>query len=332
MPAKGQDAAGPGRDAKPRRIAMLIYPGAAPLDFVGPLQVFDVANGLRRRMLYEIFTVAAGMEPVATPLGISFVPACTMADVPLPLDTLLVSGARSPDFGMSPEIFEWLRHVQPKARRFGSICTGAFVLAAAGLATSKRMTTHWMFCSELARRHPEAKVEVDPIYVRDGTFYSSAGISAGIDLALALVEEDHGRDFALAIARHLVLPLKRSGGQAQFSPELQAQYSTDPAIEHVQLWCYENLAADLRVPALAERAGMKVRSFARLFHEQTGDSPGDFVASARLQAARRLLEERELPLKMVASRCGLGSVAGMRRVFLRELGVSPAAYRAHFHS
>ena len=303
----------------PRRIAMLIYPGIAALDVAGPLQVFGFSNFLMQRQLYEIFTVGPTAEAIQTGLGFAFQPACSMHDLPLPVDTLLVSGGSGPDAVQDPEIFEWLRQTVPKSRRYGSICTGVFVLANAGLIAGKRVTTHWALGAELARRNPTATVEVDSIFVRDGSLYSSAGISAGIDLALALLEEDHGRDFALKIARYLVLFLKRSGGQAQFSTLLQAQFSSIPAIQQLQSWCHENLDGDLRVSALAKRVSMSERNFIRSFREGTGRTPAEFVMSLRLQEARRLLEETAIAPKVVAQRCGLGSAAAMRRIFLREL-------------
>ena len=205
-----------------------------------------------------------------------------MAALPLPVDTLLVSGGGAPDSGTQPEILAWLRQATPRARRFGSICTGAFALGAAGLIDGKRVATHWAFGAELARRYPAARVETDPIFVRDGALYSSAGISAGIDLALALLEEDHGRDFALTVARFLVLFLKRSGGQAQFSTQLQAQFSSVPAIRQAQHWCHENLDGDLSIGALAKRVAMSERSFARAFREETGGTPAEFVAVGAL--------------------------------------------------
>lgn len=316
----------------PRRVAMLIYPGVAPLDVTGPLQVFGVANFLRKRKLYDVMTIAPDAGPVTTPLGFSFLPACAMTALPLPIDTLLVSGGGGPDAGCEPIMLDWLRGAAPRARRFGSICTGAFTLGAAGLIAGKRVTTHWAFGSELARRNPTAKVDIDAIFVRDGNLYTSAGISAGIDLALALVEDDHGRDFALAIARYLVLFLKRSGGQAQFSTQLKAQFSSIPAIQKVQLWCHDNLRGDLHVAALAKRAAMSERNFIRLFHEDTGETPGEFVELARLQVACRLLEENMLSIKEIAARCGLGSAATLRRIFTRRLGVSPVHYRDKFNA
>jgi len=311
---------------------MLIYPGVAALDVAGPLQVFGLANFLTKRQLYDIVTVAPTTEPVSTGLGFALLPACAMADLPQPVDTLLVSGGRGPDTTTEPAIINWLAQTAPQARRFGSICTGVFVLADAGLIAGKRVTTHWALGGELARRNPTATVDVDAIFIRDGQLYSSAGISAGIALALALLEEDHGRGFALKVARFLVLFLKRSGGQTQFSSVLQAQFSSVPAIQQVQTWCHENLDGDLRIVALAKRAAMSERSFVRAFHEDTGRTPAEFVLSTRLQGARRLLEETELAPKVVAQRCGLGSAAAMRRVFMRELGVSPMEYREKFYT
>ncbi len=314
------------------RVAMLIYPGVAPLDVAGPLQVFGVANFLRKQKLYDVVTVAPTAEPVQTPLGFAFMPSCAMTELPLPVDTLLVSGGGGPDSGTQPAILGWLRVAAPTARRFGSICTGAFALGAAGLLDGKRVTTHWAFGEDLAQRHPRAVVDIDPIFIRDGNLYTSAGISAGIDLALALVEEDHGRDFALSIARYLVLFLKRSGGQAQFSPQLRAQFSAVPAIQRVQEWCHANLGGDLHVPNLCEIAGMSERSFIRKFQQETGDTPGNYVVSARVETARLFLAETRLPLKAVAGRCGFGSVAAMRRAFMLRLGVHPRQYRDNFSS
>jgi len=311
---------------------MLIYRGVAPLDVSGPLQVFGLANFLRKQKLYDVMTVAPDAGPVPTPVGFAFLPSCAMAALPLPVDTLLISGGGGPDAGCEPIILDWLRRAAPQARRFGSICTGAFALGAAGLIAGKRVTTHWAFGTELAQRNPTAKVDIDAIFIRDGNLYTTAGISAGIDLALALVEEDHGRDFALAIARYLVLFLKRSGGQAQFSTQLKAQFSSIPAIQKVQQWCHDNLLGDLRVAALARRAAMSERNFVRLFHEDTGQTPAEFVESARLQVACRLLEENTLSVKKIAERSGLGSTATLRRIFTRRLGVSPLQYRDKFHA
>jgi transcriptional regulator GlxA family with amidase domain len=316
--------------AQPRRVAMLIYPGVTPLDVTGPLQVFDMANRLRKQTLYDIATIAPSAEPVPTSLGFAFIPTCAMTSLPLPVDTLLVSGGSGSQSMTRPDMLDWLRVNACKARRFGSICTGAFALGAAGLLDGKRATTHWNQGAELARRHPKAIVDIDAIFIRDGNLYSSAGITAGIDLALAMVEEDHGRDLALAIARILVLFLKRSGGQAQFSPQLRAQFSAVPAIQQVQHWCQDNLSSDLRVSAMSRIAAMSERNFVRKFREETGQTPGDYVTSARLQAACVSLAETGLTLKAVAQRCGFGSVATMRRAFVQRVGVPPQQYRDNF--
>lgn len=309
---------------------MLIYPGIAPLDVAGPLQVFGFANFLTKQQLYDVVTVAPTAGAVPTLIGFSILPSCAMTEVPYPIDTLLVSGGGGPGTVTDPAVLGWLDETAPKARRYGSICTGVFVLADAGLIGGKRVTTHWALGAELARLNPTAHVDLDAIFIRDGSLYSSAGISAGIDLALAMLEEDHGRELALKVARFLVLFLKRSGGQAQFSTQLMAQFSAVPAIQKVQQWCNENLDGDLRVAALAKRAAMSERSFVRTFREDTGTTPAEFVQQARLQAARRLLEETGLPPKAIAQRCGFGSPGVMRRVFARELGVSPAEYRTKF--
>ena len=317
-------------EGPPRRVAMLIYPGIAPLDVAGPLQVFGFANFLTKETLYDILTVAPSGDPVRTGLGFAMTPACAMADLPLPVDTLLVSGGSGPDTVTDRAILDWLARAAACSRRFGSICTGVFVLGDAGLIDGRRVTTHWALGGELARRFPTASVEADRIFIRDGKLCTSAGISAGIDLALSLLEEDHGRELALRVARYLVLFLKRSGGQSQFSLQLRAQFSETPAIREVQVWCLDNLAADLSVGALAKRAAMSERTFLRKFLDDAGVTPSEFVMTARLDAARRLLEEGGLHPKVVAERCGLGGVSALRRLFLSRLGVTPAHYREKF--
>ena len=316
---------------KARRVAMLIYPGVTPLDVAGPLEVFAFANVLRKQKVYDVVTVGPTAGPVTTKAGIAFLPSCAMTELALPVDTLMVAGGGKPRTWITQEMIDWLRTAATQARRFGSICTGAFLLGAAGLLDGHRVTTHWASCADLARLHPTASVEVDPIFVREGPFFSSAGITAGIDLTLSLVEEDYGRDFALNIARYLVLYLERAGGQAQFSVRLKAQFSDVPAIERVQHWCEENLDGDLAVGVLCQVAGMSERSFSRKFHQETGQTVGEYVATVRLEAACRLLSETGLLLKEVAWKCGFGSVAALRRAFVARIGVPPREYREHFH-
>ena len=315
---------------QPRSVAMLIYPGVTPLDVAGPLEVFKFANFLRKQTIYDVVTVGPTAGPVPTNAGITLLPSCAMTDLALPVDTLMVAGGGMPRTWVTQEMADWLRTAATQARRFGSICTGAFLLGAAGLLDGRRVTTHWASCADLARFHPSASVEVDPIFIRDGRFFSSAGITAGIDLTLSLVEEDYGRDFALNIARYLVLYLKRAGGQAQFSVRLQAQFSQVPAIERVQQWCEENLDRDLSTSMLCQIAGMSERSFIRKFHQETGQTVGQYVAAVRLDAACRLLTETGLSLKEVARKSGFGSVAALRRVFQSRIGVLPRQYREHF--
>ena len=315
---------------QPRRVAMLIYSGVTPLDVAGPLEVFSFANILRKQIVYDVVTVGPTAGPVTTKAGIAFLPSCAMTELELPVDTLMVAGGGKPRTWITQDMIDWIRTASTQARRFGSICTGAFLLGAAGLLDGRRVTTHWASCADLARFHPAASVAVDPIFIREGPFFSSAGITAGIDLALSLVEEDHGRDFALNIARYLVLYLKRAGGQAQFSVRLRAQFSEVPAIERVQQWCEENLDGDLRVGTLCKIAGMSERDFIRKFRQETGQTVGEYVTTARLEVACRLLTETGLPLKEVARKSGFGSVATLRRAFMPRVGVPPRQYREHF--
>jgi transcriptional regulator GlxA family with amidase domain len=249
------------------------------------------------------------------------------------IDTLLVAG--TPDFAVADTLTEfqaWLRRRAPEVRRYGSVCTGAFFLGAAGLLDGKQVTTHWAHAAELAARYPAAHVEPDRIYVQDGPLYTSAGVTAGIDLALMLIEEDHGRELALSVARHLVMFLKRPGGQSQFSAHLAAQVATESRIQSVQHWIVDNLSADMSLAALAARAGMSVRNFSRVFQSETGGTPADFVEMVRVDAARRLLEDSETPLQRVASRCGFGAADTMRRAFIRRIGTGPQDYRSRFRS
>jgi transcriptional regulator GlxA family with amidase domain len=214
----------------------------------------------------------------------------------------------------------------------GGICTGVFLLAEAGLLDGCRAVTHWAFCDELARRYPTIKVDPDPIFLRDGRFYTTAGMTAGMDLALALVQDDLGRDVALATARLLVLFLKRPGGQSQFSAHLAAQLDGDGPIAELQRWILDHLDTDLTVEALAERVHMSPRNFVRNFEREAGAPPGVFVEGARLDAARRALEDSEDQLETIAKRCGFTSAEILRRLFQRRLGVSPTSYRKRFRS
>jgi transcriptional regulator GlxA family with amidase domain len=223
-----------------------------------------------------------------------------------------------------------LRRIVPRARRVGSICTGAFLLAAAGLLDGRRATTHWRWCDRLAAEHPGVEVEPDAIFVRDGEVYTSAGVTTGVDLALAMVEEDLGREAAVAIARHLVMFVRRPGGQSQFSPLLDMQAADRRPLRDLQAWIVEHLAEDLSVEALADRAHMSARNFARVFAKEVGSTPARFVERLRVDAARRRLEETEVGLDRIARECGFGGPDSMRRSFLRVVRVVPSDYRDRF--
>ncbi len=326
-----------------RRIAVFAYPNVNSLDVVGPLQAFASADRYMRRFLppgtadpgirYVTEIVGRQAGEVATSAGFALVASRGIADLPEDTDTLLIAGgdgqeAVCRDVG----ILDWLKETAPQVRRMGSICSGAFVLAAAGLLKGRRATTHWRSCNDLARQYPGISVEPDALHVRDGQVYTSAGVTAGMDLALALVEEDCGRQIALATAREMVAFLKRPGGQSQFSSHLEAQSVASPTLGDVQAWILDNLDADLTVDALARHATMSARTFARAFVRETGTTPAKFVERARVDAARRALEETTEPVALLAHRFGFGHAETMRRVFLRHLSVGPQDYRRRFQS
>jgi transcriptional regulator GlxA family with amidase domain len=263
-------------------------------------------------------------SPSGVRLGVSPLP-----EPPPRHDTLLIpggDGARAPD----PDLVDWVQRASRKARRTVSVCTGAFLLAAAGLLDHRRATTHWNWCEELAEEYPNVHVEPDSVFVREGELWTSAGVTAGIDLALALVEEDLGPGVALAVARELVVFLKRPGGQAQFSSALSAQQAARPALREVQAWIAGHLSEDLSVAALAERSMMSERSFARTFRQEVGQTPAAYVEALRIEQARALLEDGAPSLEAVAQSAGFASAEVLRRAFRRRIGVSPSDYRSRF--
>ncbi|MDJ0950379.1 MAG: GlxA family transcriptional regulator [Alphaproteobacteria bacterium] len=326
-----------------RRIAVLAYPEANSLDVVGPLQVF--ASATRYMRLYmaaddpapRISYVTEILGPRAGPLemsaGFDLVAGRGIDRVSGGLDTLLVAGGDGhAAMARDQRVLAWLRGMAPRVRRVGSICTGAFVLAAAGLLDGRRATTHWRHCGRMAEAFPAVAVEPDALHVRDQGVYTSAGVTAGMDLALALLEEDCGRPLALATAREIVAFLKRPGGQSQFSAHLEAQAAEPAPLRGLQDWILESLTEDLSVEALAARAAMSPRNFARVFVRETGWTPAKFVELARVDAARRALEESAEPLTVIAERCGFGHPETMRRVFQRHLKVAPQDYRRRFQT
>jgi transcriptional regulator GlxA family with amidase domain len=316
-----------------RHVVVLVYPDVMAMDVCGPMEAFAMANFLANSSLYRLSLAAVTIDPVPTSLGFCIVPNYALVDLEGPIDTLLVAGgdgqaAASRDRALT----DWLREAAPRARRHGSICTGAFPLAASGLLDGKRATTHWAVAPLFARDFPSTTLEVDRIFVRDGQTYTSAGISAGIDLALALIEEDHGRTFALNVARNMVVFLKRPGGQSQFSTHLQAQFSSIPAIRKALEWALAHLSEDLSAKALAAHVGMSERNFRRLFVDELRETPREYVERIRLDEARRQIEDTDLPAQAVAKQCGFGTVYSLRRAFVRQFGVTPQWYRAHFQS
>ncbi len=315
------------------RIALLVFPGVQMLDVAGPMDVFhEAARQSRKPGTYQFDLVALEEGPVRADNGMLFQPTATIDTLDHAVDTLLVTGSHEVQaVAGNPRLAQWLQRQAAVVRRLGSVCSGAWLLAHAGLLDGRRVTTHWNISASLARRFEQVQVEHDQIYLRDGNLYTSAGVTAGMDLALALVEEDLGRNVALAVARELVMFIKRPGGQAQFSAHLVAQSAQRDPIRQVQEWVLENLEEDLTVDQLAAQAGMSVRNFSRAFKSDTGETPADFVEAARLDAARRMLEESASPLKRVAARSGFHDQNSLRRAFVRRLGVTPGDYRLRFH-
>jgi transcriptional regulator GlxA family with amidase domain len=317
---------------------MVAYPGANALDVIGPLEVFSVAARLAPHdagevPAYTIEVVATKPGALETQSGIGLVASGALGAVHGEIDTLLVTGGLGTPAALEDHVLlSGIRRLASRARRLGSVCTGSFVLAAAGLLDGRRATTHWMWCRTLASRFPRLRVEPDPIFVRDGNVYTSAGVTAGMDLALALVEEDLGRHIALQVARQMVLFLRRPGGQSQFSAQLAAQAADREPLRELQAWIVEHPGEDCSVPALAHRVAMSPRNFARVFLRETGVTPAHYVERVRVEAARRRLEESTDGVDAIAARCGFGTAETMRRAFLRHLRVAPSDYRVRFRA
>jgi transcriptional regulator GlxA family with amidase domain len=327
------------KDARtPRQIAILVYPGVQSLDVTGPLEVFAGAERLLAtdgsgRRGYEIKILSTDGAPLETSSGLTLTPHAATRDTPARIDTLIVAGGAGQAAACADrDLLEWIAATSRNARRTTSVCTGAFLLAAAGLLDGRRATTHWASADWLQRSYPAIDVDPDPIFVRDGSVWTSAGVTAGMDLALALVEEDLDREAALTIARHLVLFLRRPGNQSQFSATLVSQQPEREPLREIQRAVIEDSAGDHSVEAMAARAHMSPRHFARAFRAEVGVTPARYVERVRLEAARRRLEDTAEPISRVAAACGFGTAETMRRAFLRTLDVGPAEYRRRFHS
>jgi transcriptional regulator GlxA family with amidase domain len=322
-----------------RRIVMLAFDDVQILDVTGPLEVFSrtarwlVENGRRADLAYVVEIVGAAEGPLTTSSGLRLVADRGYGAVRGDVDTLLVAGGRGAAAAASDRaLIACITRMSRTVRRLGSVCTGSFILAAAGLLDTRRATTHWAHCDELARRYPGVAVDPNPIFIKDGDVYTSAGVTAGMDLALALVESDFGRDVALQVARQLVMFVTRPGGQSQFSAQLAVQSADREPLRELQVWIADHVAADLSVTALAARAAMSPRNFARVFASEVGMTPAQFVERVRVEAVRRRLEESMDALEVVAQACGFASAEVMRRAFVRHLRVPPAAYRSRFKS
>ena len=307
------------------------------LDATGPLEVFAGANAYASQATpghatYRIITASPGGVPVRTSSGLALVPDTDLSDVPAPHTVLIPGCAVGPRgvFVPDPDVVAWLRRHAPKCRRVVSVCTGAFALAEAGLLSGRKAVTHWSAADRLAATYPDVKVDPEPIFVRDGRISTSAGVTSGIDLALALVEEDLGRDTALTIARYLVVFLRRPGNQKQFSTQLEGQLAQRPPLREVQQWITDNPAADLSIQTLARHAGFSPRHFTRAFTAETGTSPGRYVEQTRLETARRLLEDTHDSIEQITRTSGYPTPEAMRRAFQRALGIPPSQYRQRF--
>lgn len=339
----------------PRRVTIVAYPGVQALDVTGPHEVFAMANrfvtdppdgaagpALPAPYLIEVVARAVdapGVVRASSGLSIGIdrrLPRLAGPSAPLSvadrtIDTVMVvGGAGTVEAAQDPTLRTWLRAVAPHTRRLTSVCSGAFVLAAAGLLDGRRATTHWSECDTLRRLFPAVEVDPDPIFVRDGNVYTSAGITAGMDLALALVEEDLGRELALAVSRWLVMFVQRPGGQSQFSSQLAGQLAERRPLRDLQAWIADHPDEDLCVDALAARVAMSPRHFARVFREEVGTTPAQYVEESRLEVARRLLETTDDAIDEVARRAGFGTTETMQRAFRRRVNVTPRDYRSHF--
>jgi transcriptional regulator GlxA family with amidase domain len=318
-----------------RQIALVGYSGVQSLDIVGPLEVFArTARWLSDRRLapgpvYATELVGLTAGPIATSGGLALSAQRSFREVDA-ADTLLVAGGIGWEAAAAdPDLLDWLRSMAPKVQRFGSICTGSLVLAAAGLLGGRRATTHWAYFDDLARLAPDCSVEPNAIFVQDGRLFTSAGVTTGMDMALELVEQDHGKAVAVGVAQALVIYRKRPGGQAQFSRFLEAE-KRDDRLGELQLWILDHLEEDLPLERLAGAAGMSARHFSRRFKDEMGTTPAAYVGRLRLEEARRRLESGAHSLKDVARTCGFADEQNLRRAFRKHVGVAPSEYRERF--
>jgi transcriptional regulator GlxA family with amidase domain len=314
------------------KVILVVHSGVQALDVAGPLDVFAEANAfIAEANRYETLLVARDRSPLRASNNMQLVPDLSFEEAAGPFDLVLVAGGPElPHLAPDPQMIAWLRSLPSRTVIYGSICTGAFALGHAGLLDGRRVTTHWQIAAKLAARFPAAQVEPDLIHLWDGPLVTSAGVTAGIDLALALVHARHGAAVAVAVAKRLVVLAQRQGGQSQFSPYLSAPADPESPIARLQTHVMENIGRRHTLQSLGERIGMSARNLARQFVRETGITPHEFVERARVDAARMLLEATHLPLKGVAFDCGFGTADRMRMAFVDRLGVTPVQYRASF--
>jgi transcriptional regulator GlxA family with amidase domain len=314
-----------------RSVVIVAYPDVQSLDVSGPAEVFAAASQATAGRAYAVTVLSTAGREVRATSGLRFVADGTLADHDGAIDTLVVAGGDGTASVMTDEpTLAWLRAAAERSRRVTSVCSGSLILAAAGLLDGRRATTHWSVCDVMAGLFPTVQVDEDRIFVRDGHVWTSAGVTAGMDLALALVEDDHGSALALQVARRLVLFTQRSGGQSQFSAQLTVRRADREPLRDVLAHIAEHLDGDLSVPALARRATMSPRTFARTFRSEVGTTPAAFVRASRVEAARRLLEGSDAGMADIARQCGFGTVETMHRAFRRTVNTTPGAYRRHF--
>jgi transcriptional regulator GlxA family with amidase domain len=320
-------------DMEKIRIGILVFSEAQVLDITGPHEVFSSSAVFQRQAQtpkeYEVFLVAKDLNPIAMSSGMKIVPDYQFNTFPKPLDTLIIPGAENKETAIEDaELLTWIQEQSKHVRRLVSICTGAFFLARLGLLDGKDVTTHWAYCSNMKKNFPQLNVVSDSIFIRQGNIYTSAGVTAGMDLSLALVEEDIGKDIAMSVARKLIIFYKRPGGQNQFSEFILSQ--SNSYFGELTDWIINHLSNDLSIETLAEQASMSPRNFIRKFKEELGCTPAKFIERLRLRQARMLLENRSSVLKTVANQCGFKSEEQMRRAFQRTLCVTPNEYKTRF--
>jgi len=319
---------------KPLRVGLIGYDGVQALDIIGPSDAFTIAeiesdNG-QRRPCYEVIVIGITNKPFRAESGIYFQPHTTLRNAPT-LDTLIIPGGRGARIGQSSSLIaKWISSRAKRIRRIASVCTGVYALAPTGLLDGRRVTTHWRFANDVARRFPKLNVDHDALFLKDGPFYTAGGITASVDLALALIEEDYGPRVALAVARELVVFLKRSGGQKQYSEPLEFQINSTDRFADLASWMVEHMRGDLSLAALAKRVCLSPRHFVRRFKQAFGGTPAAFVENLRLDEARRRLSERTQTIENVASSVGFQSDDVFRRAFQRRFGVKPSSYRSRF--